>query len=99
METTVMSPRIIAFIILIMMPVGCGSQNTAQQGNAAPSNTTQVNALSALKPAATSGAQASPQAIVTRPTKTAVLSKETEPGDSDDSSVQEPDIAPISEDQ
>ena len=94
MENNVKLPRMIAFIIIIMVLVACGSQNTAQQGN-----TAQVNALSAPKSAAAAGVQASSQAIVTRPTKTAAPSKETEPDDNDDSSVQEPDIAPISEDQ
>ncbi len=99
MENNVMLPRVIAFIILIMMLVACGSQNTAQQGNAAAGNAAQANALSAPRTAVAAGVQASSQAIVTRPTKSSVLSEAAEPNGSDASSEQEPDIAPISEDE
>lgn len=89
-----MLPRAIGFIIFITMLVACGSQNTAQPGNTAP-----VNALSTPKPKVAAGIQASPQTIVTRPAAATVLHEDTEQNDSDASSQQEPDIAPISEDQ
>ena len=94
MQNNNMLPRTIAFIIFITMLVACGSQNTAQPGNTAP-----VNALSAPKPKVAAGVQASPQTTVTKPAAATVPPEDTGQDDSDASSQQEPDIAPISEDQ
>ena len=74
------------------MLVACGSQNTAQTGNTAP-----VNALSVPKPKV--AVQASPQTTVTKPAAATVPPGDAGQDDSDASSQQEPDIAPISEDQ